>query len=85
MDFQQVYRDRLVSAEAAAKIVRSGDRVDFGWTATTPVAFDIAMAKRLNNFYDVNFRGAILMWMPEIFKIENPSEHMTWNSWHMGE
>ena len=24
------------------------------------------------------------MWVPEIFKIENPAEHMTWNSWHMG-
>lgn len=23
------------------------------------------------------------MWVPEIFKIENPAEHMTWNSWHM--
>jgi len=32
----------------------------------------------------VNFRGGILMWAPEIFKIENPAEHMTWNSWHMG-
>ena len=33
---------------------------------------------------DVNFRGGILMWTPEIFKIENPAEHLTWNSWHMG-
>lgn len=23
------------------------------------------------------------MWVPEIFKIENPAAHMTWNSWHM--
>ena len=32
----------------------------------------------------MNFRGGILMWVPEIFKIENPAEHLTWNSWHMG-
>ena len=24
------------------------------------------------------------MWKPAIFEIENPAEHMTWNSWHMG-
>ena len=24
------------------------------------------------------------MWVPEIFKIENPAEHFSWNSWHMG-
>ncbi len=23
------------------------------------------------------------MWVPEIFKIENPADHITWNSWHM--
>ena len=33
---------------------------------------------------DVKFRGGILMWVPEIFKIENPAEHFSWNSWHMG-
>ena len=31
----------------------------------------------------MNFRGGILMWEPEIFKIEDPAAHMTWNSWHM--
>ena len=50
----------------------------------TPVAVDKAIAKRLPELTDVNFRGGILMWVPEIFKIENPAEHMTWNSWHMG-
>ena len=42
------------------------------------------MAKRLTELTDVNFRGGILMWKPAIFEIENPAEHMTWNSWHMG-
>ena len=84
MDFRQMYKDKLVSAETAADTVESGDWVDFGWTATTPVAFDKAMARRLGSLYDVKFRGAILMWTPEIFKIENPAEHMSWNSWHLG-
>ena len=48
------------------------------------MAFDAALAKRLPALTDIKFRGGILMWEPEIFKIEDPAGHMTWNSWHMG-
>ncbi len=84
MDIQALYQINCVAAESAADIVKSGDWVDYGWTVTTPVAFDRAMAKRLPNLTNVNFRGGILMWEPEIFKIDDPAAHMTWNSWHMG-
>ena len=84
MDFKLMYQEKLVSAEKAASVIKSGDWVDYGWTTATPVAVDKAIAKRLPELTDVNFRGGILMWVPEIFKIENPAEHMTWNSWHMG-
>ena len=79
-----MYQEKLVSAEKAASVIKSGDWVDYGWTTATPVAVDKAIAKRLPELTDVNFRGGILMWVPEIFQIENPAEHMTWNSWHMG-
>lgn len=84
MDFKKMYQDKLVTAEEAAKVVKSGDWVDYGWVTNTPVAVDAALAKRMPELTDVNFRGGILMWVPEIFKIENPAEHLTWNSWHMG-
>ena len=42
------------------------------------------LAKRLPELEGVNFRGGILMWVPEIFQIDDPAAHMTWNSWHMG-
>ena len=84
MDYKALYKSKLTTAEEAAKVVKSGDWVDYGWTATTPVAFDAALAPRMSELTDVNFRGGILMWEPEIFKIDAPEEHMTWNSWHMG-
>ena len=83
MDYKKLYAEKLVSAEAAAAVVKSGDWVDYAWTTGTPVAVDAALAKRLPQLTDVKFRGGILLWVPEIFKIENPSEHMCWNSWHM--
>ena len=84
MDFKASYQQKLATPEQAAALVKSGDWVDYGWTTGTPVAVDAAIAKRLPELKDVKFRGGILMWVPEIFKIENPAEHFTWNSWHMG-
>ena len=84
MDFKTLYTQKLTTAEEAVKAVKSGDWVDYGWCTGTPVTLDRAMAKRLAELTDVNFRGGILMWKPAIFEIENPAEHMTWNSWHMG-
>lgn len=84
MDYKELYTKKLVTADEAAKVIKSGDWVDYGWAATTPVTVDKAIAKRMNELTDVNFRGGILMWVPEIFKIDNPANHLTWNSWHMG-
>ena len=84
MDYETLYKSKLTSAADAAKVVKSGDWVDYGWTTTTPVAVDAELAKRITELTDVKFRGGILMWTPEIFKIENPVDHLCWNSWHMG-
>ncbi len=83
MDYEALYKEKLTTAREAAKIVKSGDWVDYGWTATTPVAFDKALAEHITSLTDVKLRGGILMWVPEVFKIENPAKHFTWNSWHM--
>ena len=56
-----MYEEKLVTAEEAAKAVKSGDWVDYGWTTGTPVAVDAAIAKRMPELTDVNFRGGILM------------------------
>lgn len=84
MDYQQMYQNKLTTAASAANVIQSGDWVDYGWCVNTPVAVDKEIAKRLPSLENVNFRGGILMWVPEIFQIEDPAAHMTWNSWHMG-
>ena len=84
MDYKTEYQSKLITADAAAAMVKSGDWVDYGWAVNTTVAVDAALAKRLPQLENVNFRGGILMWTPAIFQIEDPAAHMTWNSWHMG-
>ena len=83
MSYIKDYASKLVSAEEAVKVVKSGDWVDYGWTTITPVALDKALAARMGELEDVNIRGGILMWEPEIFKLEDAADHFTWNSWHM--
>ncbi len=83
MSFIKEYAKKLVTAEEAAKVIKSGDWVDYGWTTGTPVALDAAIAARYDELEDVKFRGGILMWEPEIFKVPDVAEHFTWNSWHM--
>ena len=83
MDYNSLYKQKLTTAEKAAQAVKSGDWVDFGWCVNTPIAMDKALAKRLSELENVHFRGGVIPWEPEIFKIDNPAEHLTWNSWHM--
>ena len=83
MSFAEEYQNKLVSAAEAAAVVKSGAWVDYGWCVATPQAIDEALAARIGELEDVNFRGGILMRAPEIFKVPEPEKHFAWNSWHM--
>lgn len=57
MDYQALYNSKLTTAAEAAKVVKSGDWVDYGWCTGTPVELDKALAARANELVDVNIRG----------------------------
>lgn len=84
MNYQEKYASKLKSADEAVSVIQSGDWVDYGWAATTVVALDQALARRMPQLNNVNIRGGILLKEPEIFKLEDAADHFTWNSWHMG-
>lgn len=84
MDFTEEYRQKLVSADEAVKVIKSGDWVDYGWCTNTPNALDKALAKCTDELKDVNLRGGILLKPLAVFEREDAGEHFTWNSWHMG-
>lgn len=83
MVFEQEYQKKCTTADEAVKVVKSGDWVDFGWCTGTPVALDHALAKRVPELSDVNFRGGILLRPLETFQAPEANERLTWNSWHM--
>ena len=83
MDFQKEYQQKLVSADEAVKIIKSGDWVDYGWCTGTPDALDKALAKRTDELKDVKLRGGILLKPLAVFEREDAGEHFCGNSWHM--
>ena len=83
MSYTEEYKQKLVTADDAVKVVQSGDWVDYGWCNGTPVALDEALAKRTDELKDVKLRGGILLKPLKIFEREDAGEHFTWNSWHM--
>ena len=84
MSFVEEYNQKLVSADEAVKVVKSGDWVDYGWCNGTPDALDKALAKRTDELNDIKLRGGILLKPLAVFDREDAGEHFTWNSWHMG-
>ena len=83
-NWAEMYQQKLMSAEEAVKVVKSGDWVDYGWVTGHPVALDEALAARLPELEDIKFRGGIALWEPAVFKVPDAAKHMCWNSWHMG-
>lgn len=84
MDFSQEYKQKLVSADQAVSVVKSGDWVDYGWCTGTPDVLDRALAKRTDELKDIKLRGGILLKPLAVFEREDAGEHFIWNSWHMG-
>lgn len=84
MDYTAEYRQKLVSADEAVKVVKSGDWVDYGWCTGTPDALDKALAKRTDELNNINLRGGILLKPLAVFEREDAGSHFTWNSWHLG-
>ena len=82
MNYQEMYQQKLTTAEEAVKVVKSGDWVDYGWCGNHPIALDKALAARKDELFDVKLRGGVTMWMPEVCKAPDAADHFTWHSWH---
>ncbi len=84
MNFNELYQQKLTTADEAVKVVKSGDWVDYGWCTATVDVLDAALAKRTDELTDIKLRGGILLKPLAVFEREDAGEHFCWNSWHMG-
>ncbi|MDO5037518.1 MAG: butyryl-CoA:acetate CoA-transferase [Tissierellia bacterium] len=84
MDYKKTYADKLISAEKAASLVKSGDIINYGWSVAAPYTIDQALAKRVDELEDVTLLGGILYNEMETFRADVEEKAFIWHSWHSG-
>lgn len=82
--FMEEYRKKLVSADEAVKLVKSGDWIDYGDFVATSVECDKALAKRKNELKDVKIRGCTSMLNPETISCDPEGQHFYFHDWSYG-
>jgi acyl-CoA hydrolase len=73
---------KLISAAEAARLVKSGDWVDYGITLSQPDVFDKALAERAHELTNVKVRSCISMKPRAVLEADPAGEHFCWFSWH---
>ena len=66
---------RVVSAEEAARVVKSGDWLDYATTLVQPDLFDKALAARKHELRDVKIRNCISLRPRAILEADPGGEH----------
>ena len=82
MDYIQEYRSKLRTADEAARIVKSGDWIDYGTNIGFPKLMDAAIARRRDELRDVKIRGNLIFEPIQAVECDPEREHFIYNSWH---
>ena len=75
-------RSKMISAEDAAALVRSGQWIDYGGALSAPVLFDRAMAARKDELRGVRIRSCVTMTPTAVLDADPHGEHFLWFNWH---
>ena len=63
-NFQKMYQEKLMTADEAVKSIKSGDTIAYGEFVTVPYALDAALARRVNELYDIDIDASTLRMGP---------------------
>ena len=75
-------RAKLLSADEAAALVKSGDWVDYGAAVGQPDLFDAALARRKDALRGVRIRACLSMAPRAVLDADPTGEHFLWFNWH---
>ena len=76
------YKEKLITAEQAANLVKSGDWIQYGEFVQQPIEIDKALAARKDELHDVKIRMVTMTFMPEVCKVDPKRETFCMNDWH---
>lgn len=84
-DYKAEYRKKLIKPREAARLVKSGDIVEYGMVATRPLEFDRALAERAGEegFSGVRVRTTALVPPPPEIAVRDPEQRtFQYGSWY---
>jgi acyl-CoA hydrolase len=79
---QNGLRAKLISADDAAALVKSGDWLDYGGAVGQPDLFDQALARRKDELRDVRIRACATFAPRAVLEADPAGEHFLWFNWH---
>ncbi len=83
MRYAAEYKSKLVSADEAVKVIKSGDLVDYGTFANQVVELDKALARRNGELENVTIRSAARVYGPPMVVLaDQKRESFIFNSGH---
>jgi butyryl-CoA:acetate CoA-transferase len=83
MDFEHQYKKKLVTADEAVKVIKSGDWVEHAFGICGANELDAALARRKDELWDVKIRCDIGAYPHYTLEADPTGEHFTWMSWHV--
>lgn len=82
--YQRQYEEKLLSADKAVELVKSGDKIFYSEFAMFPQALDEALAKRIHQLYDLELYSVSFTHMPKVIEADPRREHIIMHDWHFG-
>ena len=79
-----IYKSKLVSADDAVKMVKSGDWIDYGSNNSMPFTLDAALARRCGELHGVKVRGNLTPGPIQVIECDPSQEHFVYSTWHCG-
>ncbi len=83
MSWLDEYKKKLVTADEAVKVIKSGDWVEYAFGVAGANELDAALARRVDELWDVKIRCDIGAWPHYTNEADPTGEHFYWNSWHV--
>lgn len=82
MAFEEELKQKTITTEQAASLVKSGDTVDYGFGLTQPNAFDEALAAQKERLQDVTVRATLCVKPRQVIEQDLEQQHFQFQNWH---
>lgn len=83
MNYWEEYRRKLVTADEAVQVVKSGDLVHYGEFVMNSAYLDAALAKRVVELNNVNIRTTTCPFQPKVVLADPERKHVIYDDYHM--